>query len=281
MTLWGTETQGPLAGITGDATLVSTAWVAGMSPRRLGSNALIDIQSDAWGNVPKVGGGQHNDLPIGPFVVTLSPIRLPNGSPLALAAATPNTDWLKMVARVVFGRGGTKTEVWVDWPMQGGSFVVACDTLSVNAMALDPNPALPTEPQTWDVRCGAWATPMRAGRAGNLPPRYTVKLPASIANGGGTSGEVFIPAFARRWHFQWNNLVSQGAWVINFLFRRYGITFAQETYIGGSATRSVLDTTIPGPWELPTEATTLVVNNDTIAVLAVLDGRIVFDLDLA
>jgi hypothetical protein len=274
---WGSWKK-TLDGITGEAigALPSQSWTSQTNPRRLQGNGLIDVPSSPNG--------------VQTFAVTLSPILCgaggaggvyTPGAPIFLAApGTAPTFWRAPKALVRWGRGGIEHSALVDWPWVGGTFAVTGDSLFVDAWALDPDPALATEPQSWDVQLGAHASVVGPGGQ-FMPPRCTMKLPTPIANAGGTSGDVLVPTFARRWQWNWNNRYAEGAWVVQFFYRRWGVTIAQELLQGGVAVRGILDTTIPGTgWDLPTGTQTMVVLNSTVAALPILDGRLVFSLDL-
>lgn len=276
MTLWGSQTQGALSGFTGDTTLPGAVAVPGMNPARLASNALIDVQGQAAH--PLLGGGQrHIDKPVGPYVVTLTPITTAQGAPLALQPPGL-TLWLNAVARVVFGRAGTKCEAWIDWPTGGGRFTVACDTLSVNAMAI--NQATGPVGGDWNVRMGAWATPLVAGIGPPQLPRYTMFL-GTLAMAGGTSGEIFVPPFARRWRYiSDTNIVDAGAdFRLNVLYRRVGLTFANDVLVRSTVAGdlSIVNSTVAV--DVPSEAMTMVVNNADPTTDQI-NARLVFELDL-
>lgn len=273
MTLWGSMLQGPLTGFTGDVTLASPVAIPGVNVARLASNPLINVDGPVM--APHVGGGQRapGDVPIGPYVITLSPITTPAGAPLATSGLAATFNWGRAVARLVMGRGGTKIEAWVDWPSVGGSFVVACDSLSLNALALDQ--ATGAAGSDWDVRMGAWATPVSSGAGAPQLPRYTQFV--GTINNGASSVEIFIPPFARRWRLTQTTVPSFSATTnIQISYRRGGTTQALDQIIQ-SAARVFVDTTVPV--DIPTWATAIVLfNADATPITFV---RVVFELDLA
>lgn len=278
MTLWGSSV-GPLSGRAGDG-LVAQPPLPGFNPLRLEANGLIDVPA----RPPMRGGDQHNDRPTGPFLVTLSPITLPNGRNLAFALGN-EAQVFDYAAVVKWGRGGQNMVAIVDWPASGGSFVVSGDSIYVDAWALIPLSGIFDANFVRDgllVRLGASATPISGPRPGVLPPRRTMYLPTPIAAPAGTSGDIFVPPFARRMDLQMDALPDTN-WLIRFLYRRFFATFAQDFYagtIGGVIQRKTLDN---DPIDIPTTATSVVVNNTSGgggAAPTIVNGALVFDLDL-
>lgn len=262
----------------GDAVVAQPA-LPQFDPFRLQGNGIVDV--DVRPPMSGGGGDQRGDRPVGPFAVTLSPITLPNGSTIALGTGNV-AQVFDYAALVKWGRGGTVHTALVDWPVNGGTFVVTGDSLYVDAWALLPTTGIFSanfRSEGLDVRMGAHATPLFSPAGDNLPPRRTMLLPTPIAAPAGTSGETFVPPFARRVKFQWNNLITQGggAWVITLLYRRFGATFAQDVIAFTGSQPSLVDVT--RELSIPTTTQTIVVNN-TAGVTAIDNGALVYDLDL-
>lgn len=273
MALWGSRIE-RLSGLQGDGTVTQPP-LPQFNPLRLASGGVIDVPAPP----AQLGRDQQAaDVPLGPFVVTLSPITLANGG--TIAGATGDIAQLSDFAAFVrWGRGGTKHEALIDWPVNGGTFTVAGDSLFVAAWVIVPlsgifsaafrNGGVP-------LSMGAWATPVRSAGSSGLLARRTMNI-GTIAIGG-TSGEVFVPPFARRVRYISNtNIVASGANTsLTFLYRRYGATFAQDILIQ-TTVRSVLDSTLA--FDIPPQTQTMVLNNadpDTAQAGAAL----VFDLHL-
>jgi hypothetical protein len=276
--LWGT-TKKVLDGVTGEAATLSTTWTSYLNPRRLASNSLVDVRHPLG---EERGGGT--------FEVTLSPITLAGGGPIALAAGVFETAWRKPMALVQFGKHGIKHTALVDWPFGGATFTVAADTLTVDAWALDPNPALPTEPDHWDVQLGAHAVAVPTSATKNTPPRCTMQI-GTIAVGS-SSGDVWLPNFARRYRLEFNNPTgiirasTNAVPVLNVFFRRWFVSFAQDNYGGVGAAGGGIGwgsmTLAPhGPYIVPSNTQTMVVTLEAAYPAGgLVDAALAFDLDL-
>lgn len=279
MTTWG-RSQGPLIGFTGN-TLVDEPPIPAFNPLRLQANALIDIPAPPA--APGLGGSQRNvdGGAIGPFLVSLSPITVfPSGAPLGTASGNEAIPF-DYAALVTFGRGGAKHKALIDWPVNGGTFVVGADSLTVDGWVILPVAGLFTSAfrsAGLQVQLAAFATPMHAPFGGVLPPRRTMILPTPIAAPAGTSGDIQVPPFARRVALQFNDRLSVNI-LYDVLFRRFGATFAQATYAG------TIGGVVLHPWrylpmDIPTTTQTIVVNNVSGGAFALTNGALVFDLDL-
>lgn len=280
-TLWGsrrTAVAGPATGSVLFPGPLPQPALPQFDPLRFESNGLINVDA------PPAQQGrdqQAADVPLGPFVVTLSPLTRPDGSTIALATGDAQvvTDY---AALVKWGRGGVQHVALVDWPVNGGSFVVAGDSLYVSLWAIIPPQALTTagfRNNGFGMAYGAHATPVRAPQA-TPAPRRTMSVADIIA--GGTSGEVFVPPFARRWRWQTNATPTDGTGALvvhryQFLFRRFGNTFAQEEYFTNAVNNvwGLVGDRIA--YDLPTATQTMVWNNFSNPITS---NALVFDLDL-
>lgn len=273
MALWGSALS-QLRGLVGDGTGPQVPLPA-FNPLRLESNGLIDVSA----RPAQVGRrDQGDDVPLGPLAVTLSPIQSATGGPISLV--TGDLAQLSDFAALVrFGRGGVQHVALVDWPAAGATFAVNCDSLFVSAWVLVPPTGVFTagfRNNGVAVRMAAHATPIRSGATRSLLPRRTIALPTQLAAAGGTSGETFLPPFARTLQWQWDNVITAGVWNVALLFRQWGATFAQQTVIN-SPNRSIVDATAAFP--IPSRTQTVVVTNNS-AVLAVTNGALVYTCDL-
>lgn len=275
MTTWGSQV-GPLRGFMGNA-LVAEPVLPQFNPLRLQGNGIIQV--DAPRNDPPVGGNQRLDRPIGPFAVTLSPITLENGANLSLAAGN-EAQVFDYAALVKWGRGGVNMTALVDWPMNGGTFVVNGDSLYVDAWALLPISGIFSadfRDVGLRVRMGAHATPLFSGSGrGSLSPRRTMNIGAIGI--GASSGDVFVPPYSRRVKYVSNtNIVSSGVNTnLQIAYRRFAATFANDLVIQ-TTVRSIIDTTLA--FDIPPQTQSITLTNldpDT----AIAGAALVFDLDL-
>lgn len=126
----------------------------------------------------------------GPWLVTLCPVRG------AGAAALPNGS-RNYRARVEWGAGGVRQKADIDWPVNGGTFVVSSRALSVIGVFTPGAAIAGTPPQTSAVQFTAFAARCEGPRAANAagPPRRTITVGA-LALGGGVVTST-IPAHAR------------------------------------------------------------------------------------
>lgn len=235
------------------------------NPRRLEGNGLIRIEREQ----PRT------------WAITLSPIM---SNSVAWGIPGSDTNWRDIAALIQWGNGGALSRALVDWPPHGGTFHLHAAAVYVDAWAMDPNPALPTEPTTAALQLGAFAAPAGAARSpANMAPRRTVYVtqaagPQGTLNAATSSIETFLPSFARRFRFQWNNNISQsGVWAVQFLWRQFGTT-QQVDVLLNSGSRSVVDETVG--IDVPSFAQSVVVLNGGAAVPIITFARLAFDLDL-
>lgn len=118
----------------------------------------------------------------GPWLVTLLPPTGVNGAALPGVAG----DYF---ARVSWGGGGVRATTEIDWPLNGGTFVVSSDSLDVVGVAsLAGLGGAGTPPQSQTIQWSAFASRCDGPRAGNAsrPPRRTrqvaLGIPSDIPN---------------------------------------------------------------------------------------------------
>lgn len=129
----------------------------------------------------------------GPWLVTLLPPTGPNGAALPALGG----DYF---ARVSWGAGGVRATTEIDWPLNGGTFVVSSESLDVVGVAsLAGLGGAGTPPQSQTIQWSAFASRCDGPRAGNAsrPPRRTRQVTTGVT--------VDVPDYATMMRLSFDN----------------------------------------------------------------------------
>jgi hypothetical protein len=228
-----------------------------------GATREIAISSEFTGD--RDGPGMlHLDGEEGPWCVTLAPVTRSDGALLM----THVRDFRAVIAWGAGGVGGARAEAVVDWPQQGGTFVI-------QGSDLDLRPALTRvaggPPDFGVVRFSAFASRATGPRAAK-PPTRSMDLGYTAA--GVTLGIVVVPSFAKRFRlFSSVNLQAGVIAQITWLTRE-GVATHNDLWIDSSGAAAL---TAGVTYDVPQNAQRFVLQN-----VGAVDSQffIAFDLDI-